>query len=73
MAIHSRLLPVLLAYGARYAFHSEPAFYVFLAFAALLGVVVYWLALESAGNVAERRKEQIITELSRGDGPVATE
>jgi ABC-2 type transport system permease protein len=67
------LLPVLLAYGARYAFHSEPAFYVFLTVAAVLGAVVYWLALESAGNAAERRKEQIITELSRGDGPVATE
>jgi ABC-2 type transport system permease protein len=67
------LLPVLLAYGARYAFDSEIAFYVLLAFAAGLGAVVYWLALESAGDAAERRKEQIITELSRGDGPVATE
>jgi ABC-2 type transport system permease protein len=67
------LLPVLLAYGARYAFESEMAFYVMLAFAAGLGAVVYWLALESAGGAAERRKEQIITELSRGDGPVATE
>ena len=67
------LLPVLLAYGARYAFDSEIAFYVLLAFAAGLGALVYWLALESAGDAAERRKEQIITELSRGDGPVATE
>jgi ABC-2 type transport system permease protein len=67
------LLPVLLAYGARYAFNSDMAFYLLLAFAAVLGAVVYWLALESAGLAAERRKEQIITELSRGDGPVATE
>jgi ABC-2 type transport system permease protein len=67
------LLPVLLAYGARYAFDSEIAFYVLLAFAAGLGALVYWFALESAGDAAERRKEQIITELSRGDGPVATE
>jgi len=67
------LLPVLLAYGARYAFNSDMAFYLLLAFAAILGAVVYWLALESAGLAAERRKEQIITELSRGDGPVATE
>ena len=67
------LLPVLLAYGARYAFDSETAFYVLLAFAAGLGAVVYWLALESAGMAAERCKEQIITELSRGDGPVAAE
>ena len=67
------LLPVLLAYGARYAFHSEMAFYLFLAFAAALGAVVYWLALDSAGTAAEQRKEQMIAELSRGDGPVATE
>jgi len=31
------------------------------------------VALESAVNTAERRREQIITELSRTEGPVATE
>jgi ABC-2 type transport system permease protein len=67
------LLPVLLAYGARYAFDSQIAFYAVLAFAAVIGCVVYWLALESAVAAAESRKEQIITELSRADGPVATE
>jgi ABC-2 type transport system permease protein len=67
------LLPVLLAYGARYAFDSQTAFYVLLAFAGGLGATVYWLALESAGVAAEKRKEQMITELSRGDGPVAAE
>jgi ABC-2 type transport system permease protein len=66
------LLPVLLAYGARYAFHSEVAFYVLLGFAAMLGAGLYGMALESARDAAERRKEQIITELSRNDGPVAT-
>jgi ABC-2 type transport system permease protein len=67
------LLPVLLAYGARYAFNSDMAFYLLLAFAAVLGAVFYWLALESAGTAAERRKEQIITELTRNEGPVSTE
>ena len=67
------LLPILLAYGARYAFQSELAFYLLLGFAAILGGVVYWLALESAVNAAELRREQIITELSRAEGPVATE
>ena len=67
------LLPMGLAYGARYAFDSELAFYVLLAFAAGLGAVVYWIALESAVSAAERRKEQILTELSRASGPVATE
>jgi ABC-2 type transport system permease protein len=63
---------VLLAYGARYAFHSELAFYVLLGFAAMLGAGLYGMALESARDAAERRKEQIIAELSRNDGPVAT-
>jgi ABC-2 type transport system permease protein len=67
------LLPALLAYGARYAFHSEPAFYVMLAFAVVLGAIVYWIALDSAVKAAELRKEEIITVLSRNDGPVMTE
>ena len=67
------LLPVLLAYGARYAFNSDLVFYCLLAFAACLGAVVYWIALDSAFNAAERRREQIITELSRNEGPVSTE
>ena len=49
------------------------AFYGFLAFSAVLGGVVYWVALESAVTAAERRREEIITELSRADGPVSTE
>ena len=67
------LLPVLLAYGARYAFDSNAAFFGLLAFAAGLGAIVYWVALDSAVKAAEGRKEQIITELSRTAGPVATE
>ncbi len=67
------LLPILLAYGARYAFHSDVLFFGLLAFAAGLGAVVYWVALDSAVKAAERRREQIITELSRSAGPVATE
>ena len=67
------LLPVLLAYGARYAFGSDIAFYLVLAFAAVVGGVVYWVALESAVSAAERRREEIITELSCAEGPVATE
>ena len=64
---------MLLAYGARYAFDSNFAFFAFLAFAAALGAVVYWVALDSAVKAAERRRELIITELSRTAGPVATE
>src|SRR5258708_39238808 len=67
------LLPVLLAYLARYAFGSNFVFFGLLAFAAGLGAVVYWVALDSAVKAAERRREQIITELSGTAGPVATE
>jgi hypothetical protein len=41
--------------------------------AVFLGAIVYWMALDSAVKVAELRKEQIITILSRNDGPVMTE
>lgn len=65
------LVPVALAYLARYAFRSEAAFYVTLAFAAAGGVVVYWTAMESAAAAAERKREQFLCELSRGEGPVS--
>ena len=67
------LLPALLAYMARYAFHSRLAFYLMLAFAAALGALVYWLALDSAVKAAGLRKEQIIAVLARNDGPVMSE
>ena len=44
-----------------------------MAIAAIVGGVVYWLAMESAVATAGRRRERILLELSKGDGPVATE
>jgi ABC-2 type transport system permease protein len=67
------LLPVFLAFWARHVFESEFIFYVVLSFAALLGAVFYWVAMESAVSAAVRRREKILTELSRSDGPVVTE
>lgn len=67
------LLPVFLAYVARYAFASQLAFYVILACAASLGAAIYWMSMESALSAARRRREIIIAELSRGEGPVAAE
>ncbi|MEO7650147.1 MAG: hypothetical protein ABIZ80_06745 [Bryobacteraceae bacterium] len=67
------LLPVLLAYFARYAFGGQAAFYIVLIFAAGLGLTVYWVALDSAVKASDRRREEMITELSRADGPVAVE
>jgi ABC-2 type transport system permease protein len=65
------LLPVGMAYVARYAFENEIIFGLVLAISGVIGAVFYWIALESAVNAAGRRREQIVQELSRSDGPVA--
>ncbi len=64
------LMPVGLAYLARYALASLTAFWAVLAFAAAIGGTVYWLAMESAVKAAGRLKEYILQELSQGEGPV---
>jgi ABC-2 type transport system permease protein len=63
-------VPVGLAYLARYAFASEAAFFVVLAVDAAIGAVVYKLSLDSTVVAAEQLKEQIVTALSRGQGPI---
>ena len=63
-------LPVLAAYGVRYALASEIAFFPMLALAALVGAALYRLALEVAVNKAEQRKERLIDALSAGEGPI---
>jgi ABC-2 type transport system permease protein len=67
------LLPVALAFLARYAFESQVAFVVVLALAAAIGGVVYWIGLESAVKTATSKREEILQELSRSEGPVAQE
>jgi ABC-2 type transport system permease protein len=63
-------IPAGLAYLARYAFASETAFFGVLGFDAAIGALVYKLSLDSAVAAAEQLKEQIVTALSRGDGPI---
>ena len=67
------LLPVFLAYAARYAFASHVAFSAVLAFAALLGGVVYVIALDSTVAAAHRRRDILFAELCRSEGPVVTQ
>jgi len=67
------LLPVFLAYLARYAFNSQLAFCAILAMAAALGTTVYWMAMESAVSTARQRRETIVAELSSGEGPMISE
>jgi ABC-2 type transport system permease protein len=67
------LLPVGLAYLARYAFDSEVMFGLVLGIAAIIGGVFYWIALDSATKTLTERREQIVQVLSQSDGPVSTE
>ena len=67
------LVPVFLAYLARYAFESDTVFAIVLAIAAVIGGVLYWVAMDSAVATASKRREQILQELAKGDGPVAAE
>jgi ABC-2 type transport system permease protein len=67
------LVPVFLAYLARYAFDSELVFSLVLAFAAAVGGVLYWIAMDSAVATAIKKRERIVQDLSTGDGPVATD
>ena len=67
------MLPIALAYVARWAFDSTLAFYVLLGLAALLGAAVYWISMTSAARAAYARREQFIAALSTSQGPVATE
>jgi len=63
-------VPAGLAYLARYAFASETAFFIILAVDAAIGAIVYKLSLDSAVAAAEQLKEQMVTALSRGEGPI---
>ena len=64
------LFPIFLAFLARYAFRSQAAFYGVLGFAAIFGVVIYRMAMESAVVAADARKESFLQSLAAGSGPV---
>jgi ABC-2 type transport system permease protein len=65
------MFPVMLAYGARYAFVSDTAFYGVLVFMALVGAAAYKISMDSAVAAAEARKERILAALSVGEGPMS--
>jgi ABC-2 type transport system permease protein len=67
------LLPVFLAYLARWALNSELAFLAVLAIAAVIGGVVYWIGLDSAVIAARTKREQLFMALTQGEGPIASE
>jgi ABC-2 type transport system permease protein len=63
--------PILLAYLARYAFGSQAALFAVLGIDAIVGVIIYRVALESAVRTAEVTRESMIAALSTGDGPIS--
>src|SRR5262249_24151865 len=66
------LLPVGLACLARYAFDSELIFVLVLAISAIVGGVLYAMAMRSAVSEAVLKRERIVAELSNGsDAPVS--
>jgi ABC-2 type transport system permease protein len=67
------LLPVILAYVARWALKSELAFAAVLAIAAAIGGAVYWIGLDSAVMASRVKRERLMTALTQGEGPVASE
>jgi len=62
--------PVALAYVARWSFRSEGAFFAVLAITGAIGFVFYRIALDSAVSAALQRREQFVTALSQGEGPI---
>ena len=65
------LLPIVLAYFARVIFHSELIFAGVMLIALAIGGVFYYVCLDSAAAAAYARRDAMIAELSRSDGPVS--
>lgn len=63
-------IPIGLAYLARWAFDTQLAFLLVLAAGFLVASLTYFVALGSAVEAAEQRREQILTALSQGEGLV---
>jgi ABC-2 type transport system permease protein len=70
LAFPVTLIPVALAYLARYDFDTEWAFFGVLLFGGLVGALMYSYSMQSALKFAEDRREQIIGALSSGEGPI---
>ena len=65
------LLPIGLAYWARVVFDSEIVFSGVLLIAAIVGGAFYKVGLDSAVETAGRRRESMLMQLSRSDGPLS--
>ena len=61
-----------LAYLARYAFQSQLAFAAVLGLAAVIAAVLYKISLDSAVATATLRREFMMGELTKGEGPLVS-
>lgn len=64
-------IPVAMAHLARWATDSYWAYHAVLGVAFVVALCFYHVATETAVEVAEERKENIVAALSRTDGPVS--
>ena len=71
IAVPLILLPIALAYWARSVFQNEFIFFGLILFAAALGAVLYTIGLNSAAATGSIRRERMLTDLSKGEGPVS--
>jgi ABC-2 type transport system permease protein len=65
------LFPLVLAYWSRWFFSSEIVFVGLLVVAAVVGGIFYWVGLDSAVKAAYEKRENMLQELSRSDGPLS--
>ena len=65
------LLPIVLSYWARSVFQSDAIFFSMIALSAVFGALLYGMGLHSAVGAAGSRREKILTDLSRGEGPLS--
>jgi ABC-2 type transport system permease protein len=65
------LLPIVLAYWARSIFENELVFAGVLAIAAIVGAIFYKVGLDSAVAASQQRRESMLIQLSKSDGPIS--
>ena len=65
------LVPLVLAYWARFVFESQLVFGGLLLIAAIVGGIFYWAGLDSAVAASGVHREKMLLELSRADGPLS--
>jgi ABC-2 type transport system permease protein len=65
------LFPLALAYWSRWFFSSEIVFAALLVVAGIIGGIFYGVGLDSAVTTAYEKREKMLQELSRSDGPLS--